>query len=81
MRFALTNLDNGLFFAKGGWTSDGGLAQIFADTETVAHVASENNIKNAAAAMIGGDPPHPRGFLWLTKPARNPCVGDDRAPQ
>ncbi len=68
MRLALANLDTGLFFAKGRWTADGNHAQVFPDTETVASVAAENKIRNAAAAMLGGEPLQARGFLWVTRP-------------
>jgi hypothetical protein len=61
--FALADLDTGLFFTKGGWTSDPKLAEIFADPETVGNMASLNRVKNAAAAMIDGN--SVRGFLWF----------------
>lgn len=69
MRLALADLDTGLFFGKLGWTTDRKLAQIFADSETVSKVATENQVRNAAAAMMDGDPLQPTGFLWLTKPS------------
>ena len=68
MRLALTNLDTGLFFTKGKWTRDHKLAEVFSDAEAVARVASANNIRNAAAAMLGGEPLQTTGFLWVTSP-------------
>jgi len=69
MRLALTNLDTGLFLERGGWTTDSNLAQTFSDLETVARMAEENKVKNAAAMMLGGEPPQATGFLWVTQPA------------
>ena len=68
MRLALANLDTGLFFGAGGWTTDRRMAQGFEDTETIARVAAEKKVRNAAAAMLDGDPPKARGFLWVTRP-------------
>jgi hypothetical protein len=68
MRLALTNLDTGLFLGKSGWSADCKLATTFPDTETVASVAAQNNVRNAAAALIDGEPLQTRGFLWVTKP-------------
>ena len=74
MRLALTNLDTGLFLERDGWTADSNLAQTFSDLETVARMAEENKVKNAAAMMLGGEPPQATGFLWVTQPA--PQGGD-----
>ena len=68
MHLLLANLDTGLFFGEGGWTTDRKLAQIFDNTEAIERTASRNKVTNAAAAMVEGDPPRTRGFLWLTKP-------------
>jgi hypothetical protein len=69
MRLALTNLDTGLFLDRGGWTADSNLAQTFCDLETVAKMAQENKVRNAAAMMLGGEPPQATGFLWVTHPS------------
>ena len=68
MRLALTDLDTGLFFEKSGWTTDHKLALKFADRESVSHVAMQCHVKNAAAAIIDGEPPQVRGYYWITKP-------------
>jgi hypothetical protein len=68
MCLALTDLDTGLFFEKAGWTTDHKLAQKFADRETVSNMAKERNVKNAAAAIIDGEPPQVRGYYWITTP-------------
>lgn len=68
MALALTNLDNGLYFAEDGWIVDCKYARTFRDAEQVAHMAAEHKVKNAAAAMIGGNPPRTTGFIWLTAP-------------
>jgi len=68
MLLTLTNLDNGLFFGSGGWTADCTLAETFTETEDVAKLARQHNVTNAAAAMVDGDPPRTRGFLWVTQP-------------
>jgi len=69
MRLALTNLDTGLFLERGGWTADSSLAQTFSDLETIARLAAEKKVRNAAAMMLGGKPPQATGFLWVTQPA------------
>jgi hypothetical protein len=65
MRLTLINLDNGLFLEKvGRWTSEPRFAQEFQNASEIARAALENKVKNAVVAMIDGDPPQARGFLW-----------------
>jgi hypothetical protein len=69
MRLALTNLDNGLYLESNGrWTAECKLAKNFWDSESVAKAARDNNVKNAAAAIVHGDPPNAMGFFWVTNP-------------
>jgi len=64
VQLALTDLDNGLFLEKTGkWTSDCHLSQTFVDSESVAKAAAENKVKNAAVAIVHGEPPRAVGFL------------------
>ncbi|HLH52501.1 MAG TPA: hypothetical protein VKY92_02705 [Verrucomicrobiae bacterium] len=64
---ALTNLDNGLYFDKGKWVSDHKLAQQFPDQEAVARAAKKLKVRNAAAALIDGNPAQVRGYFWVTR--------------
>jgi len=68
MRLSLRDLDTGLFLASNGWTSDCRTAQTFTTTDEVSKKASEYNVRNAAAAIIHGDPSRATGFLWVTNP-------------
>jgi hypothetical protein len=65
-RLALLNLDTGLFFAHGAWTCDHKMSQPFPDRGSVSKAALELKLKNAAAALIEGDPPHLRAFFWIS---------------
>ncbi|HZR18457.1 MAG TPA: hypothetical protein VFE51_14280 [Verrucomicrobiae bacterium] len=67
---ALLNLDTGLFFSSGAWTSDHKLSQSFPDQTSVSKAAVDFKVKNAAAALIEGDPPQVRGFFWISNPNR-----------
>jgi hypothetical protein len=65
MRLALINLDNGLFLENlGMWTMEPEFAQEFKDACEIARAALENQVENAATAIIDGNPPRARGFLW-----------------
>jgi hypothetical protein len=69
MCVAILNLDNGLFLEKGRWTAHPNLADRFDDLESARRVVSHSKIRNAAVAMLSGDPPRTSGFLWLTNPS------------
>jgi hypothetical protein len=71
MHLALINLDTGLFFARDGWTHDVRLADTFMSQEILSRIAIEKNVKNAAAALVEGNPPRATGFLWISEPNQN----------
>ncbi len=68
MNLALVNLDNGLFLEKGRWTAQLDLADRFEELELVQKAVSDFKIRNAAAAMLSGNPLRASGFLWATTP-------------
>ena len=70
-RIALANLDSGLFFNEGQWTSNPRHAQEFPDRDSVSKLAVQLKVKNAAAAVLHGDPPQVGAYLWLTDPNPN----------
>ncbi len=71
VHLALTNLDNGLFFSGSGWVPDHGRAMTFRTKEEACQKAIEQNVRNAAAAMMSGFPQTPVGFIWLTNPGQS----------
>ena len=65
MRLAVVNLETGLFMSEVQWTPDIKHARTFPNTEIAADAASYQNVKNAAAVMVG-DNHVSVGFIWLT---------------
>lgn len=61
MRFALRDLDTGLFFDKGQWAIDPRFAQQFDDAKEVEKLVIDYGIRNAEAVVLEGNPPQVTG--------------------
>ena len=54
MKFLLRDLDSGLYFDNGNWTSDARIAQRFEDGESIEKIVTELGIKKADVAILEG---------------------------
>ena len=65
MQRAIRNLDTGLFLAKGQWTSEAWLAEVFPNEDAVGQAVMKHKLKNAEMVYLDGDPPRVIGGVHL----------------
>ena len=56
MALAIRNVDTGLFYAEGEWTSEPQLAEQFPNRELAEQVAEGQKLPNLEIVFLGGDP-------------------------
>ena len=67
-RRVIRDLDTGLFFDKGNWTTDASLAQDFPDHEAIKTIVVEHQIQNAEMVLLEGPKNRVRGGFRIRYP-------------